>query len=1608
MEDISKNKVLSLNSEALLEVKRNKILETLESGVDVFFFYDTETTGLSPYPRGDKGRDRILEMAFTAFYLDGNDEFKQLTAKDESGFDVPVTFQEYVNPYKESNEELTKTRSVRECDPYAFEVHKISEAFLNGKETLNGIRLEKPAPTFKEVKPHMERFLCLDEQANFKANAHFVSHNGISFDDKMLTEEMKYIDAYDPEIRVVREFESLLSSSIDTKRVMQKMFKKRDLEKFGEIDGKSPGYSLDYLAKMLKVSLDARSEVHGAMLDSIILKDAYNALIKTKRYKAIKNNVEFNTTETASKKETELKPLSKYFESKTNVSGDILNIIKTDASFNEGTGMVPEYVARAKEAGLTNLMIADVVSMSRFIEFHQACEKENIKPILGTTFKLESQFDIYNIFSPEKTQGTYVKNLTMKFINMALERSEDNQLKFEELVELGANDIEKWGVVINSIKRIEQTLSEGKAPNKKTLTAINNLLSDIDPKENLKVEVKKLKIAPYVDIIKSSASISSFEGFNRVIGHSDLVIYAKDEEGYANIKKLITVAHRDGQHYLSKETDERSKGEQPLITLEQLKDYNSGLGYVLGGNRDILDKALNSGYETMADGVLKYIDSTIGLKDVSLQMSIRSERDSEVGLAKEKETNDKLVALSKEYGLPIIASQTASFAEKEDFIAHKNKYAILLDKLVSDYSFEANRTKEEYLKSNEEMNTIFKNNDVLKTNAATLIENSNISPVFNVPTLPNFKTEGGRTQAEELTARAYKGLDSKIQASFERSVRDGKANPAEFDSFKEKYKERLDYELGVIIDMDFPGYFLIKQQMIEYCKKEGIPVGAGRGSAAGSLVVYSLGITDVDPIEYDLIFERFLNPERKEMPDIDTDIDGDYREAVLDFLREEYKENGEGYEGAAFIMTKSTFSAKNTIKSLGKSMGLTPRWYEMLAKLVSEEPGTTLAKELEFNEDLRYRYDHEVKTRRVLDLAMQLERNGGRQMAIGKHAGGLVVGNLVSQGPITYVGGIPVMQYDKKYIEVAGAVKFDLLGSSNLTKLDKALRNIIEVKGMKEMDSNNIEIHGKSFNFDNFLYSDPSTYEMLQQGKSSNVFQVESMMFQGLLKLIKPNNIEEITSIISLGRPGPLQSKMHEMFAESKFDPSKRHRYHESIDHLLDETHGTIVYQEQIMAIAREMAGYTMGGADKLRKAMGKKNLEIMQQETQKFVDGAVEKEIDGQLAEEIFSTVEKFSGYGFNKSHAMAYAFLTYKTAFLRRHYPTEYMAAVLTVDANESSNKKVVKDIESLSELGLSLFSPQINNSERRFKPGDTTGILYGFNGITGFSDKDIKNIIEEREKAPFKTLFDFTSRTVSYTVAEKLIDTGSLDALSLSTLPNEIKAFTKELSGIERKIFKRVLLKEHLNVLQPLMKSDASKKKMIEAGEETYFKELDNASIVAMKNFKENEDTLTLAGLEKEMKLLSGYITAHPLDVGGQREKIIAHTNEPQVMISNIDTIKEENRNAIVNVAGMVKTILANRRSPNSDGTYSLIEISDGSATTTLFMGGEEYNNLNGKIKAKNGIGLVEGEVIGANIGFYEKNGEIKTKTYEVYLPKFEIESKISDRKKKKHNNNNNYRR
>lgn len=1606
------NKYLCLNKESQIKEKKAVLLSYLEKGIDVIAVFDTETTGKDIYPAKTGLRDRMLEVAFSFNFKNpktGKIEPIKFNGKE-------LNFREYINPFKESINELKAKGSTQEINPEALEIHKITKEFLNGQIAMNGLTLSKPAPTFKELMPFMMDLLCIEESLNLDGDMVFVGHNSDAFDIPFLKEEIKMASDFDPVLNRKIDPEGLFEKSVDTLKLMRSLFTRRDLAFYSngaEEKNVREGYSLSYLSHILNIEEVGRDFAHGALLDTKILRNVFNALLEHPVYKKAPNQISFNKKIELEKK-NDFKINSLTEKQQLNSDFNVLTMIKTDASLREGTGSVKEYIEAAKKADLNNLAMIDVVTLNRFVEFYEGCKENEINPIIGTTFKFDSPNDVLYLINKDKMDGAsdafkyVVKNTINKYLNKDYKHLEDF------IKEYKAYDIDAWNTIISAVEdqylsnTSEKNVLANKTNNKKVQNFVKKIelyLKKLDKKfKPTKKENEEVALYSF-NLMNERPQIYKVTPSNRKNAHGDLVILANNNNGYDSLKKLITDINLHGQ-YFAKKGKGLLKGEVPVLSNEVLNKDFADTTIIIGDKNDIVGRFIAIGELGHANRVLKGLIKAYG-QNVKIAVSTEDLNQAYV---------ENLIKLAKNNNVEIIASQRAAFANKEDYDTHFIKQTILetdnankIKRLFNDISVIPNVTKENYIKTKEELKEIFENNNEILNNTASFVNKIEISQELHKPKLPAFKTPNGESQAEYLRKTAYAGLRKRLQPSFKRALKEGKETEATkeaFVKFCEKYKERIDYELDIINQMDFPGYFLIKQQMVDFCKREGIQVGAGRGSAAGSLVVYSLGITDVDPIEQDLIFERFLNPERKEMPDIDTDIDGNYRETVLNFLMEQYKEEGLGYSGAAFIMTKGTFAARNAIRNVSNSLDVPKYFIDDLASLIPKDGSPKLKSELENNEILKYRYETEPKTKMILDLALKLEQNGGKQASIGKHAGGIVVGDLINQAPIMMIEGIPTVQYDKYDIEAAGAVKFDLLGLNTLEKVALIIDNIIENKGFESLEKYGVVRDGKLFNFDNFDYHDKKTYELLANANSDNVFQVESTLFKELLKKIKPNDLNEITSVISLGRPGPLTSKMDDLFAEAKADPTKRQYYHELIDPILDGTHGTIIYQEQVMAIAQKLSNYTMGGADKLRKAMGKKIVEVMEKERETFVSGALENNIPKEKSEEIFNDIETFAGYGFNKSHAMAYAMLTYKTAFFRANFPTEFMAAVMSINAKASSDsiKKLEKDLASAKRVDLVMFTPDINNSDINFKPGKSNGILYGLSAIKGASFN--KAVDERNQNGKFKSIEDYICRLGCSTAIEKLIKSGAMDKLDLSVELNpEIKNTLKEKSKEELKIIKRTLLMKDYEFLSTKLTSKDKIKAHLNSNilGEKFVANMNNEYNKEINNFNKNKSIVLSQYLQSEKELLGGFITGHPVNIGDNKSILDNALGENSIPVKEMKAFANDKPNDDFTIRGMITAVKENLLSKK--GTrFNLIEIDDGTGIESLFISVEALNALNNTLRNNGKDKLQEGMIMGGFVNSYnDATGNPKISLNKIILPSDNLEYVIKERKKNNYSNN-----
>ena len=709
----------------------------------------------------------------------------------------------------------------------------------------------------------------------------------------------------------------------------------------------------------------------------------------------------------------------------------------------------------------------------------------------------------------------------------------------------------------------------------------------------------------------------------------------------------------------------------------------------------------------------------------------------------------------------MVATNEVCFIDREGFDAHEIRVCIHDGYTLDDNRRPKRYSDQQYLRTAEEMVELFSDIPEAIENTVEIAKRCNVTVRLNEYFLPQFPT-GGMTTEDFLVKVSEEGLEERLEFLFpDEEVR--KAKRLEYD-------DRLRIELEVINQMGFPGYFLIVMEFIQWSKDNGIPVGPGRGSGAGSLVAYALKITDLDPLEFDLLFERFLNPERVSMPDFDVDFCMDRRDEVIDHVAELY-----GRQAVSQIITFGTMAAKAVVRDVGRVLGHPYGFVDRISKLIPPDPGMTLEKAFKAEPQLPEVYESDEEVKDLIDMARILE---GVTRNAGKHAGGVVIAptTITDFSPLYCddEGKNPVTQFDKNDVETAGLVKFDFLGLRTLTIIQWAIDMIKEGKNV-DVDISAIPLE------------DPKSFRTLQNAETTAVFQLESRGMKELIKRLKPDCFEDIIALVALFRPGPLQSGMVDNFIDRKHGreeisyPDAEYQ-HECLKEILEPTYGIILYQEQVMQIAQEMAGYSLGGADLLRRAMGKKKPEEMAKQRGTFAEGAKGNNIDPDLAMKIFDLVEKFAGYGFNKSHSAAYALVSYQTLWLKVHYPAEFMAAVMSADMDNTD--KIVTLVDECERMGIEILPPDLNAGKYKFTVDSEGRIVYGIGAIKGVGEGPIEAIIEAREtQGAFKDLFDFCAKIdikrVNKRVLEKLVLAGAMDNLGphraslMASLPEALAA-------------------------------------------------------------------------------------------------------------------------------------------------------------------------------------------------------------------------------------------
>jgi DNA polymerase-3 subunit alpha len=974
---------------------------------------------------------------------------------------------------------------------------------------------------------------------------------------------------------------------------------------------------------------------------------------------------------------------------------------------------------------------------------------------------------------------------------------------------------------------------------------------------------------------------------------SRVTLLCQSQIGYRNVTRLVSRAYLEGQQkgiatvdrsWLSRETLDG------LIALSCATEGDFGRALVNARERDA-EKALDQWLELFGDRF--YIE---------LQRLGRPDEEAYIAAS---------VALASRRGVPVVATNDVRFLKGDDFESHEARVCIHDGALLADSGRQRRYTQQQYLRTPQEMAALFSDVPEALANSVGIAERCSLVLKLGEARLPQYPVPQGLTTAQFLRDEGARGLDGRLAA-----MGAAKAHDAH-----DSYHERLRLELDVICQMGFEGYFLIVADFIRWARENGVPVGPGRGSGAGSLVAYSLGITDLDPIAHDLLFERFLNPERVSMPDFDVDFCMDGRDRVIDYVALKY-----GRERVSQIITYGTMAAKAVVRDVGRVLGMSYGYVDKIAKLIPFELGITLDDALTKEPELKRLYDTEEEIKNLIDLARSLE---GLTRNAGMHAGGVVIAPsvLTDFAPLYCddTGNNVVTQFDKDDVEAAGLVKFDFLGLRTLTIIDWALEIIDRIRagrGEGPLDVNTIPM------------DDPKTFALLKACSTTAVFQLESRGMKDLVRRLQPDRFGDIVALVALFRPGPLQSGMVDDFIDRKHGKidGPIDYLHPSLKPVLEPTYGVILYQEQVMQIAQVLAGYTLGGADLLRRAMGKKKPEEMAKQRSIFVDGSVARGVDPQLAAHIFDLMEKFAGYGFNKSHSAAYALLSYQTGYLKAHYPAAFMAAVLSADMDHTD--KVVTLIMECADIGLQVKPPDVNTSVYEFAVGGDRTIRYGLGAVRGVGRGAVEELVAQREAlGPYKSIEDLCRRLdlqkVNRRVLEALIRSGSFDGLGAN----------------------RATLMQRLPAAMQLGDQNS---KAHEAGQNDMFglSADDRVPVAVPLRTPELPDWSEAVRLAGERETLGLYLTGHPI---AQFEpglaRFVSHRIGDLISDRPMETVRFGSGKAVT-VAGLIDEV--KKRGPR---TILSLDDRTGRLEVTLF---EDVFQRHRDLVAKDALVLVEGSL------------------------------------------------
>jgi DNA polymerase-3 subunit alpha len=873
--------------------------------------------------------------------------------------------------------------------------------------------------------------------------------------------------------------------------------------------------------------------------------------------------------------------------------------------------------------------------------------------------------------------------------------------------------------VVDGTNRIDdavQVAADDKQP-ALALTDLNNLFGTI----------KFYKQARSIGVKPLLGAEIYLESLTQDVNHlSKMILLVQSQQGYLNLCELLSRGWTQNVH--------KAVG---VIKLAWLQELSQGLIALSGAQSGPVGQALVQGDLSRASELALQIAGIFPHRFyIELQRAGRADDEAHVVAA---------VQLASHLNLPVVATHPVQFTKPDDYEAHEARVCISEGEILGNQRRIRKFTREQYFKSSAQMLELFGDIPSAVANTLEIAKRCNVSLVLGKPQLPDYPTPNGMAIDEYFRFSSHEGLKDRLAHLYP----DATKREAE----RQRYEERLEFEINTILKMGFPGYFLIVGDFINWAKNNGCPVGPGRGSGAGSLVAYSLKITDLDPLQYNLLFERFLNPERVSMPDFDIDFCQTNRDRVIDYVKDKY-----GRNAVSQIVTFGTMAARAAIRDVGRVLDMSYTFCDGISKLIPNKPGQHITIDGAVKEVpmLAERLEKEEEVKTLLELAKKLE---GMTRNVGMHAGGVLIapGKLTDFCPLYQQPGSEsaVSQFDKDDVEAAGLVKFDFLGLATLTILEIA-RQFIQTRHKGQ----------ENFAFDNIALDDSATYRLFQEGKTEAVFQFESRGMQGMLRDARPTRLEDLIALNALYRPGPMD--LIPSFVARKHGREKVEYPHPLVEGMLSETYGIMVYQEQVMQTAQILGGYSLGGADLLRRAMGKKKAEEMAEHREIFRKGAAGNNIPAHKADEIFDLMERFAGYGFNKSHAAAYSLLAYHTAWVKVHYTAEFFCANMTVEMDDTDKLKVL--YEDAIKMGMAFEAPNINRGTYRFEPISDKTIRYGLGAIKGSGEQAIEAIVVARESGgAFTSVYDFARRVdrsrLNKRTVEALIKAGALDCLDLN---------------------------------------------------------------------------------------------------------------------------------------------------------------------------------------------------------------------------------------------------